>query len=146
MDMVQEELVNVAVPRSRLAEVYALLGSPPAPMGSAAPPSPTGVGDGWTDELVNRAYQESEAPMRLVFDHLAGHAGEWVSAVELARILNLTQPKVRGVLGAFGHRLRSRYNLSTWPCDKRWDGRASTSFYRMSEERADAFKRAKGRA
>jgi hypothetical protein len=69
-----------------------------------------------------------------------------VSAVQLASILNLTQPKVRGVLGAFGHRLRSRYKLSTWPCDKRWDGQVSTSFYRMSEERAEAFKRANDRA
>jgi hypothetical protein len=144
--MVEEELVNVAVPRSRLADVYALLGSSPAATASAVPSGQTGVGDGWTDKLVNRAYRESEAPMRLVFDHLAEHAGEWVSAVQLASILNLTQPKVRGVLGAFGHRLRSRYKLSTWPCDKRWDGQVSTSFYRMSEERAEAFKRAKDRA
>ena len=108
--MVQEELVNVAVPRSRLGEVYALLGSPPAATGPAAPSERTEVGDGWTDEIVNRAYRESEAPMRLVFDHLAERAGEWVSAVELARLLNLTKPKVRGVLGALPPRYWSAFS------------------------------------
>jgi hypothetical protein len=146
MDMVQDELVNVAVPRSRLAEVYALLGSPPVATALPAPAERMAESDGWTDELISRAYQESASRMRVVFDHLAKHPDQWVSAVQLADVLDITQAQVRGVLGGFGHRLRSRYNLSTWPCNYRWDDQASTSFYRMSEERAEAFKRAKDRA
>jgi hypothetical protein len=144
--MIQEELVNVAVPRSRLAEVYALLGARPdaaAPVGAGEPPAEV---DGWTDELLARAYRESAERMRRLFDHLVAQAGTWVSAEQLASALKVSQPQIRGVLGGFGHRMRSRYKQASWPVDYRYDPGLATSFYRMGTARADAFKRAKSRA
>jgi hypothetical protein len=141
----QEDLVNVAVPRSRLAEVYALLGSEPA-----APPTEAigaqAAPDEWTQDLVNRAYRESAERMRFVFDHLAGHPGEWSSASDLAKAMGVAQPQLRGVLGGFGHRIRSRYHIDHWPFTGRWNEEESTAYYRMSKEQAEAVKVARSLA
>ena len=141
----QEDLVNVAVPRSRLAEVYALLGSEPAALPTEAV-SAQAAPDEWTQDLVNRAYRESAERMRLVFDHLEGHPGEWISAGQLAKVLDVTQPQLRGVLGGFGHRIRSRYHIDHWPFTGRWDGEESTAYYRMSKAQAEAVRVARSLA
>ncbi len=143
--MIQEELVNVAVPRSRLAEVYALLGSPSRMTVTATPAEPASD-DGWTEDLINRAYRESAERMRQVFDHLMDHPDEWVSAKQLASVLGVKQTQMRGVLGGFGHRKHSRYGLDQWPCDTRWDDQESTSFFRMSTGQAAVFQRARSLA
>jgi hypothetical protein len=100
----------------------------------------------WTQDLVNRAYRESAERMRLVFDHLVGHPGEWTSAEQLAKALGVKQPQLRGVLGGFGHRIRSRYHIEHWPFEGRWDDQASTAYYRMRKEQAEAVKVARSLA
>src|SRR5712671_3103882 len=96
-----EDLVNVAVPSDRLMEVYRLLGTPPAGAEPPAVMNPTPNGNGWSAELIARAYRESADRMRKVFDTLMDNPGKEVSAPELAKVLKVTQPQVRGVLGGF---------------------------------------------
>ena len=140
-----EDLVQVAVPAERLMEVYRLLGTPPAVAGATPMPKDPSS-KGWTDELIARAYRESADRMRTVFDYLMDHPDREHSAPALAKVLKVTQPQVRGVLGGFGHRLKSRYHQHGWPVETRWDDADATSYFRMTPAQAAAFKVARAKA
>ena len=135
------EVVMVPVPVSRLAEVYRLLGSAPAIAEEPAAPAQ----GGWTDQLIARAYSESPDAMKTVFDLLMDNPGKDFAVGDFGAVLKLTKPQMRGVLGAFGHRMHSRYGQKTWPCMTRWDNVANTSFYRMSDQQAQSFKAGRAR-
>jgi hypothetical protein len=79
--------------------------------------SPDGAGsllNGWTEDLVSRAFKESANPMRRVLLFLADHAGEEVTSIEIADAIDAKYGwnTVAGMLGAFGRRSVNRYKRS----------------------------------
>jgi hypothetical protein len=137
-----ENVVMVPVPLNRLTEVYRLLGSPSA----AGVLAVDTEADAWTEEMVARAYRESAERMRKVFDTLMADPDRRFSASELAKILGISQSQIRGVLGAFGNRVKSRYKLATWPIDSRYSETESTSYFWMTSDQARSFKQARKNA
>lgn len=99
------DIVNVPVLVKYLPEVYALL----ARLGAGETEKPA-----WTPELVKRAYNESDTNMRNVLVTLKAAKDQWVSRKELCTATKLTPVVLRGVLGAFGHRCKSRYKLGSF--------------------------------
>jgi hypothetical protein len=81
--------------------------------------------------------------LKAFINYLVDHPGKEFSAQEMAKVLGVTQPQFRGVVGAFGHRVHSRYGWKKWPIEWRWDGQESTAVYRMSSAVARVIKAAR---
>jgi hypothetical protein len=123
--VVDEEFVTVLVPKSRVLDVYALLGAGRGASQAEAPtPSAAGGQAGTYDRaLVERAYRESSPKMKLLFDELANHPTERIRSTELAAAIGYDRSQLAGVLGAFGRRWKNRYrNEGPWPFKAEWDG------------------------
>jgi hypothetical protein len=122
--MKDEELVAVMVPKSRLAEVYALLGSEP----SAEPRA--------DDEIIEQAVQESSEDTRRFLRLLAVSRGEWLSIEDVRDRLGLGVHNLAGVLSTLPRRWRGRYGQSA-PLPFEVEGQGSERRYRMDPEVAE---------
>jgi hypothetical protein len=67
--------------------------------------------NGWTEDLVRRAFKESGDPMRRVLLFLAQHADQEVTATQIGEAIEAKYGwnTVAGMLGAFGRRSVNKY-------------------------------------
>lgn len=72
--------------------------------------------------------------MAAILDYLAERPGQEVTTEELSGAIGRTRSQIAGVAGAFGHRLKSRYGIDTWPFEAYWSRRHGMVVYRMSEQ------------
>jgi hypothetical protein len=129
--------VSIPVPEERVQEVYELLARPLASPTSSDSPSQ------FSDVDVRRMWTESGERMRIVLARLGDHPDEEFTAKELAKLLEVTTNQFSGVMGAFGHRVKSRYGWSEWPIAWRWDNEKSTVIYTMPSKVAVAMNAAR---
>jgi hypothetical protein len=119
-----EELVTVLVPRNRLTEVYALLGTEP-PAESMA-----------DRDIIEKAVQESPDDTKRFLDLLAASPDEWLSIGEVREKLGLGVHELAGVLSTLPRRWRGRYRQAA-PLPFEIDGQGSERRYRMEQEVAE---------
>ncbi len=143
--MNNEELINVPVPRSRLLEVYGLLGRP-APGSSGGNTGLTNEAESdseerWHDALLARAYRESSPKMKGMLDYLADRPGVRVTSAEVAKAISYTRPQLAGVLGAFGRRWKNRYRQNgPWFFSAEWSPTDEMWVYWMTQDVARVIK------
>ena len=146
-----EEFIMVAVPQSRVLDVYALLTrSDVGPSIDAKPVCnearvdhlyENGIRKGWSIAEINRAVRESSPAMQMIMRQLATHAGNWVIMDDLVTVVyggnNIDEgrKKISGVLGAFGHRVHRRYSKDSWFFAT--ELREGRYWYRMTIETAE---------
>ncbi len=139
------EFIMVPVPRERVQEVYRLLAFEPTD--SAAPPE-DGARDvevvPWSDEEIGKAYRESPERMKRFLDFLASVAGKPVTPEESAEAVGYSRHQQAGMLGAFGHRVKSRYGRSTWFFEYAWNDLRGARTYSMTEPTAKVLQTLKG--
>jgi hypothetical protein len=136
---VDEELVPVMVPRSRLTDVYALLAAAPS-NGTAS----GGLHRGWSAELIREAYAAASDRMKALLDLMASRPGERLTAEDFMAELGVDQQDfVNGVLGAFGRLTNQRFaerlptRENTWPFTVVKDIRDDRWTYEMPEQVAE---------
>ena len=98
----------------------------------------------WNDELIRRSWAESPRSMRLVLRHLADAADQWIPIDQLANVAfpdTGSRRQLAGALGAWGHRCSSRYDVTTWPFEARWNHENAMYEYGMEEHFADLYRR-----
>jgi len=100
------EYVSLPVPVDRVQEVYELLARP---SGAGAVDGVSATSVPWSEELLQRAYDESSEAMRAVLETLASRPGETIPVTELTEGAGLERGQLPGVLGAFGRRWKNRY-------------------------------------
>jgi hypothetical protein len=123
--MKSEEFVLVPVPKSRVLEVYRLLG------GDAAPVEPEAF-----EAIVTQAYEDSEEGMKAFLELLAAHPDEWLGIQDIREELGMDVHVLPGVLSSFPRRWRNRYHQSgPLPYDQ--DRKAGQSQYRMRKKVAE---------
>ena len=174
--MQHAELVPVHVPRHRLAEVYRLLGMPPAnvkggPGGPDRPgpgnrgpgPRKNGRGKGfeapvrdaegnvWTQEFLDKVVRQSPPGARQILGALCKRPGEWLDSQALADALtdkpNADWMAVAGTLGALNRRLKNRYGLDgEKPYETRFDHDRNGRVLRMSTDIAEKVRKSLNRA
>src|SRR5262245_21765936 len=111
-----DELVQVLVPRRYLTDVYGFIAELEARTRVTADTEAADSRE-WTPDLVQRAYSESPKSMKRVLWLMAHHSNETLSTDDLAAVLKTgaTWNNVAGALGAFGRRVRSRYAMTSPP-------------------------------
>lgn len=119
--------VNIAVPKERVFDVYAFLLL--ERRGGAKKEE-----DEWTEELLERAYQESPSPMAAFLEHLARNPGQWFTAEEMADAIERSRAQMAGVLGAFGRRVKNRYSMETWPFHSEYNHAEGMATYAMDDD------------
>jgi hypothetical protein len=141
-----EEFVNILVPKSRVLEVYRLLGQSGSANGVAPSESSPPGERKYGRDLIERAYRESPESMKRFFNFLADNAGREVSSEQIARAIGRTRPQLAGVLGAFGRRWKRRYrNPGPWPLTASWNGDVGMWLYVMTTEDAEVIIEMRGR-
>ena len=95
----------------------------PTPTKPEAPAQESPLIDGWTPQLLRRAYSESSDAMRGIFEYLAEQAGQEVTSSDIAENVDGMKDwnSVAGALGAFGRRSANRYGQTTQPWAWRYD-------------------------
>ena len=114
----------VMVLRSRLTEVYALLGTEPLSEPMADP------------AVIQKAVQESSGPMRAVLDLPASRPDQWLNVHEIRDSLEMDVHELPGVLSTFPRRWRKRYH-QTAPLPSEQEGKGSERRYMMRQEVAE---------
>ncbi len=74
----------------------------------------------WTPALVRRNWTESPEALKRALRYLADRPDQSIPIDELAQAVYgngdiPSRRRLAGMLGAFGHRVSSRYHVSTWP-------------------------------
>ena len=123
--MKNEEFVLVPVPKSRVLEVYRLLG------GDAAPVEPEAF-----NAIVKQAYEDSEEGMKSFLDLLAANPDEWRGIKQIREELDMDVHELPGVLSSFPRRWRNRYHQSG-PLPYEQERKAGQSRYRMRKNVAE---------
>jgi hypothetical protein len=138
MNMLEDDLETVLVPRKYVLEVYALVGRLSDADKQTAEVDATGADGDWSSELLRRMYEESPKPMKDILHALAERPGEWLTAAQLADAIcdkpDANWNTVAGTLGAFGRRVRNRYKRRSWPFSSQWDHAQGRFLYSMSPE------------
>jgi hypothetical protein len=119
-----EEFVLIPVPKSRVLEVYRLLGGA-APVGRQADPA-----------IIGKSYEESSAPMKAFLDLLAAHPDQWLDIPTIRDTLGMDVHQLPGVLSTFPRRWRGRYRQSG-PLPFEVEGKGSRRRYRMRQKTAE---------
>ena len=125
MTVMTDDLVPVLTPRSLLGSVYRLIADAEAAgtrTASRAEEAQPPASQGWSDELIERAYSESPQGMLAIFDYMSDHPEEWLTADDLANALKPFKPhatwnEVAGTLGAFSRRVKTGYQRTDWPLE-----------------------------
>ena len=102
---------------------------------------------GWTGSEIERAYRESPPAMKAFIGALMEYQGEWLGTKELSEPVseaigkNYRWQEMAGMLGAFGRRVKNRYDKGDrWFFDVRRDHENSRWVYRVSPELAEFLK------
>src|SRR6266849_3342509 len=112
-----EEIVSVPVPRSRLREVYALLAADPDERVGASPAYPKP----WDFESISDLWAGSDRSPALFLRHLAAHPDEEVGIEEIKELLGGKSGRaIGGMIGALQRRCRNHFHREI-PFEKRWD-------------------------
>ena len=123
--------VSIPVPEERVQEIYELLARLPVAQ------LPTTDDSEFSADEIQRMWNESGEPMKKFLAKLADHPGKEFTAIEMCKVLGLRTEQFRGVMGAFGHRTKSRYGWVKWPIIWRWDSKKSTAVYMMPSKIAE---------
>ena len=144
--MTNDDLVSVLVPRKYLSRVYGKIAELDATTPVAAPFDNGSLAandvapDEWTPSLLRKMVEDSGSAMRDILRALATRPGEWFSTHELAAALKNNASAdwntIAGTFGAFGRRVKSRYQLKTWPFQYKRDHEEHRWVYSMSREAA----------
>lgn len=139
-----DNLVQVMVPRRHLTRVYELIarleaqvdGNGDSATGKESPGQEAGT---WTPELVRRMYEESPPGMLRALNYLADNPDQWVHAPDLTEAIEPGRDSHRlgGTLGAFGRRVKNRYQMDSWPFKMVWDHEAGHAKYVMDGDTAE---------
>jgi hypothetical protein len=98
---------EVAVATVEAAVKAAKNGSAPA---AAPKPDPADLSADKKREYIERAYKESDPPMRKILDYLADHPDQAISYPEINKHMAYpTRRSLPGAMGAFGLRVNRRY-------------------------------------
>lgn len=138
-----DDLVSVLVPRRFLAQVYGFVakldseeerigGSGPAPGNEPAEivdnTSSRAIADEWSPSLLRRMVNESSPELRRILEALADRPGSWLSTGALALAIGESKDQskdqskiVGGTISAFWRRIKGRYQLKSFPFDRRTD-------------------------
>lgn len=120
-----EEYVNMPIPKSRIQEVYELLG------GSAPEDLPAREYD---EASMHRLWQEASVEVRGILQHLSLHPGERIPASDLVDVANVgTGRALGGIFARFRERCAKRYKR-----DVPWETItiSDINYYVMSSENA----------
>ncbi|MGH2661967.1 MAG: hypothetical protein ACRDH8_03995 [Actinomycetota bacterium] len=108
-----EELVQVWVPKRHLGAVYQRI----AELEGQTEAAPSGQ-DGWSEELLKRAFEESGESMQAVLRYLADRPEKRVPARDLIAILRKIHKQpggdhtlLAGVIGSFARKVVNWYGL-----------------------------------
>lgn len=127
----QEQLIPVMVPQSRLTAVYHLLGMEPSKEVSALT---------WTQEELQKVWNESDKPMRNFLTMIAGAPGEISSEMLMACRGTVNRRQLAGQLGAFGRRIKHRH-AGKQLYQQRWDKTNDEYLYSMTPEIKEFFQK-----
>jgi hypothetical protein len=127
-------------------EIYSLIANQASRSkeSTALSPSFDDLADDWPDELVRRAYAESPPPMKRILELLATTPGRDLASDELAKAIGpeASWPNLAGTLGAFGRRVRSRYQRRRWFFNSHWDHDLGKMVYSMPDRAAESVREA----
>ena len=87
----------------------------------------------WDEALIQRCFRESPPPMQGVLQFLAANPERRFVVAQIAEAIDRTPNQLRGVLGAFGNRVKNRYGMDSWPFEAEWSDEAGGVLYRMAE-------------
>jgi hypothetical protein len=143
MNEQMEEYVMVAVPKKYVPQVYGLIAAgedalPEAPVTQVPQKNADLESDG-PEDLLKRQYDESPESIKLLQKHLAAHAGQGFTRKELEPVMGFDGSEWRsfgGALGAYGNRVKNRYNRSTWPLDLTQSPETGKWLYSMPPDKA----------
>jgi hypothetical protein len=127
--------VNVPVPEHLVTRVMTVITEEMAPKPTGKLPAkhaPPLTGD-WTEAEIRKCWKESDTPMQGVLKLLASCAGSPVPIGDVASASgkNPKGHQVAGMMGAFGRRVKRRYNRSTWPFSANYNAMARRWEYTM---------------
>ena len=128
--MNEEQWVSVAVPASKVMDVYRYLVGGAALQAGAMPRA---VSD---RDIIARAYVESSVPTKAFLELLAAHSDAWLSIDEIREALRLGVHELPGVLSTFPRRWRGRYKQSG-PMPYEVDKASGQVRYRMPKANAE---------
>jgi hypothetical protein len=145
--MLNDDLVNVLVPRSMVTGVYRYIASQTL----VAPEEPTSLTESaepgserahilaeWTPDITTRMVRESPRAMKDILGVLAENAGKELSTGDLAKSIkhkpDADSNTVAGTLGAFGRRVANRYDKNVLPFEGRWDHEKHYKMHKMPAE------------
>lgn len=143
LELVEEELVPVMVPKSMITEVYGLIARRHA---GQSRDDQVGLHRGWSAELVVEVYRACSDRMRELLDLMAQHPDERLSSEDLMNALGSDQDVVNGVLGAFGRLTNQRFaprlplGKNTWPFTVAKDIKEGRWYYVMPETVAEVIR------
>lgn len=155
--MNNEELdfVSVPIPRRLVTAVYRFVAEQEAELAPSDHATRDSLSEAeqreaeWDDALIRRNWQESPPTIRAFLRVLAKRPDELVPITELARAVypaDADRAKLAGVLGAFGRRCSSRYDVRTWPFWREWNYETSMWEYAMDARIAEMILRLFGPA
>ena len=78
--------------------------------------------NGWTEELLRRAYRESKENVRHLLEHLATHPDQEFGTPDIANAIGVPDwNSVAGMMGPFSRRCKGRYKMQLPPWVQRTD-------------------------
>jgi hypothetical protein len=140
-----EEFVSVLVPRKHVTRVYGLIASLEQHRSGdsdlATMRSQTKE-EQWPRDLIERQYRESPDSMKIFQKYLADHQGEEFSTTEMATALDAAHGwnTIAGQLGAYGRRIKNRYERDSFPFESRWDHEKGEQYHSMTPQVAEIIK------
>lgn len=144
------DLVTVQVPRSRLTEVYALLGAPPS---NDKPAKPAGDDSDWVEAFswIVKDQRPSFVRIGAMLDTLASIAPGALALDAIGQRTGLTVSELRGALTGFGRSITSTYGEPEAPWVRTWGPISSPNqdgqyHYSIDVETAEAWLAARKRA
>ncbi len=91
----------------------------------------------WSAAEIRRCFRESPPALVTVMRQLAENPDKPFLADVLAESIGYTSHQFAGAMGAFGRRVKSRYEKTSWPFSARWSEFHGMMEYRMDAETAD---------
>lgn len=130
-----EEFVTIAVPKSRIEDVYRLLSTPRVKGSPSSTVSSHGDNEWWTQDRIAQIKRGISNPTILSLLNLtAERAGEWVGFDEICRRTESSSEKARGDLGGLTRLIKHDFKDNEkgwWPVEYRFTVPVS---YRMPPE------------